>query len=139
MDEVPVLGEGWPSFVTDAAAAGFTQARFDFDALLPTPVPGERTPTVRQFDKVRRFPEASNALGDSEPANEQDRVPFGEWLLQQTGRRGWIGDLAKAAKADRTFPKRGSPEDLRQRLQKSGADGDAFEALEDAELDWAGH
>lgn len=109
----------------DVAAAA--QARFDFDALLTTPIPGELPPRVGQFARVVR------------PEPERTRTPFGEWLLTQSGRRGWIGDLAKAAKGDRSFPKKGSPDQVRRRLQALGADGDAFEALDDAELDWASY
>ena len=73
------------------------------------------------------------------PALEEDPMPFGEWLLLQTKRPGMLGELAKAAKLDRQFPKRGSVNDVRVRFSAVGADGDAFEALEDAEreYDWA--
>lgn len=64
------------------------------------------------------------------------RQPFGEWLLTQTGRKGWVGDLAKAAKSDPQFPKRADPDDVRKRMKDLGADGDSFEAVDDAELDW---
>ncbi|MBV1692549.1 hypothetical protein KRR38_34185 [Novosphingobium sp. G106] len=67
------------------------------------------------------------------------RQSFGEWLVAQTDRKGWVGDLAKAAKADRDFPRRASAADVRARLQKMGADGDVFEALDDAELDWSSY
>ena len=33
--------------------------------------------------------------------SDDDGEPFGTWLLAQVAREGWIGDLAKAAKADR--------------------------------------
>ena len=61
---------------------------------------------------------------------------FGQWLLLQPGRAGWIGDLAKAAKADRHFPCLGSPEDIRQHLSKAQAESDMFEAVDDAERLW---
>lgn len=64
-------------------------------------------------------------------------VPFGRWVLQQLDRGGFIGELAKAAKADRGFPKDGDPEAVRNRLSCLGADPDMHEALDDAELDWA--
>jgi hypothetical protein len=64
-------------------------------------------------------------------------VPFGRWVLQQIDRGGFIGELAKAAKADRAFPKDGDPEAVRKRLSAQGADPDMHEALDDAELDWA--
>ncbi|RYE70461.1 MAG: hypothetical protein EOP17_00625 [Rhizobiaceae bacterium] len=81
---------------------------------------------VGQFDRVRRPQE--------EPPPPE---PFGAWLLKQDNRKGWIADLAKAAKTDRGFPKKGTPDDVRKRMQEIGADGDAFEALDAAELDWA--
>jgi hypothetical protein len=64
--------------------------------------------------------------------------PFGTWLLAQTGRSGWVGDLAKAAKADRQFPRQGDPDAIRAHLNKSQADGDMFEAVDDAEGLWLG-
>lgn len=94
-------------------------------AILPEPLPGEIAPMTGQFEQIR-------PADDVEPQQS-----FGEWLLAQKDRKGWIGDLAKAAKTDRDFPKRGSPDEVRKRLQQMGADGDVFEALDDAELDWA--
>lgn len=67
----------------------------------------------------------------------EDVVPFGRWVLQQIDRGGFIGELAKAAKADRGFPKDGDPVAVRKRLSAQGADPDMHEALDDAELDWA--
>lgn len=64
-------------------------------------------------------------------------VAFGRWVLEQTERGGFLGALAKAAKADRGFPKDGDPEAVRKRLSAQGADPDMHEALDDAELDWA--
>jgi len=61
---------------------------------------------------------------------------FGGWLLAQTDREGWVGDLVKAAKTDRQFPRAGSPEDVRKRLRDTMAEGDMFEAVDDAESDW---
>lgn len=65
-----------------------------------------------------------------------ERGPFGAWLLRQTGREGMIGELAKAAHADPGFPKNGDPEAVRARLRLAMAEGDMFEAVDDAELDW---
>jgi uncharacterized protein YozE (UPF0346 family) len=68
---------------------------------------------------------------------EVDRPPFGLWLLkQQQHRREWIAGLAKVAKSDHRFPKVGDVDQVREYLAKQGADGDAFEALDDAERDW---
>ena len=64
-------------------------------------------------------------------------VPFGRWVLDQVERGGFIGQLAKAAKADRGFPKDGDPEAVRKRISLQGADPEMHEALDDAELDWA--
>lgn len=65
-----------------------------------------------------------------------ERGAFGRWLLMQTGRGGLIGELAKCAVADRGFPKDGDPEAVRQRLRVGQAEGDMFEAVDEAELDW---
>jgi len=64
------------------------------------------------------------------------RQPFGTWLLEQSKRPGSLGELAKAAKLDRGFPKNGSADDVRKRFAQAGADGDAFEALDDAEREY---
>lgn len=69
----------------------------------------------------------------------QDQIEteaFGRWLLRQDKRRDWIGALAKAAKADRTFPKDADPDAVRKHLEKAGAEADMFEQLDDAERDW---
>lgn len=66
-------------------------------------------------------------------------IAFGAWLLAQKDRGGLIGTLAAGAAADRAFPKHGSPEDVRARLRALQADGDMFEAVDDAELDWAAY
>lgn len=64
--------------------------------------------------------------------------PFGGWLLAQQGRAGWVGDLAKAAKADRGFPRDGTPDAVRQRLNEMQAESDMFEAVDAAESEWLG-
>ncbi|MEG8039994.1 hypothetical protein QP166_11820 [Sphingomonas sp. LR60] len=66
-------------------------------------------------------------------------LAFGEWILTQKDRGGLIGTLAAGAVADRAFPKQGNPEDVRARLRALQADGDMFEAVDDAELDWAAY
>ncbi len=66
-------------------------------------------------------------------------LAFGEWVLAQKDRAGLIGELAAGAAADRAFPKQGNPEDVRARLRVLQADGDMFEAVDDAELDWAAY
>lgn len=62
--------------------------------------------------------------------------PFGGWLIAQRDRGDWIDDLAAAARADRAFPKTGNPDQVRAHLLKLGADGDAFEQVDDAERCW---
>ena len=61
---------------------------------------------------------------------------FGAWLLMQKDREGWVGELAKAARSDPKFPRSGGPEDVRARLRETMAEGDMFEAVDDAEGDW---
>ncbi|MEH3107170.1 MAG: hypothetical protein PGN09_07770 [Sphingomonas fennica] len=61
---------------------------------------------------------------------------FGAWLLAQKGREGLIGQLVDAAKADRGFPRDGDPEAVRKRLRNNYAEGDLFDAIDDAETDW---
>ena len=65
--------------------------------------------------------------------------PFGRWLIGQSTRDNYIGALAKQALRDPAFPKDGDPDQARKRLSYLGADGDAFEALEDAEREWLAH
>jgi len=62
--------------------------------------------------------------------------PFGRWLLKQRDRGDWIDGVADAAHADRQFPKDGDPGAVRKRLREMSADGDAFAAIDDAEIDW---
>lgn len=66
----------------------------------------------------------------------EQRPTFGAWLLKQVDREGWVGQLVNAAKADRGFPRNGSPDDVRKRLNELQADGDMFQAVDDAEADW---
>jgi hypothetical protein len=63
-------------------------------------------------------------------------LAFGRWLLAQAPREGWVGDLIAAAKRDPAFPKDGDPEAVRKRLREMQAEGDMFQAVDDAELDW---
>ena len=70
-------------------------------------------------------------IGDQAPT-----LAFGRWLLDQRDRGDWVDGLADAARADRTFPKNGDPEAVRAHLRKQQADGDTFQAVEDAENDW---
>jgi hypothetical protein len=72
---------------------------------------------------------------DTPDANQH--VAFGMWLIGQHGRPGWVGELAKAAKADRTFPRQGDPDAVRLHLNKMQAESDMFEAVDDAERLWS--
>lgn len=62
--------------------------------------------------------------------------PFGTWLLEQAKRLGMVGELAKAVRLDRRFPKTGSADAVRRYFGSIGAEGDAFEALDDAEREY---
>jgi hypothetical protein len=64
---------------------------------------------------------------------EPARPCFIAWLREQAKSGGAIGELAKAARLDPSFPKRGSADDVRGRFGRLGADGDAYAALDDAE------
>lgn len=66
----------------------------------------------------------------------RQREPFGRWLLAQKDRGDWIDPIAAAARRDPAFPKDGDFEAVRKRMEAIGADPDAFEALDDAELHW---
>ena len=61
---------------------------------------------------------------------------FGAWLAKQTQQSGFVGQLAAAAAADRRLPKAGDPEAVRTYLRGAMADGEMFDAVEDAEADW---
>lgn len=74
-----------------------------------------------------------------ETMEAKSQLAFGAWLLCQGERKRLIGRLAKAAIGDRGFPRRGTVEKVRARLIATQADGDMFEALDDAELDWAAY
>lgn len=69
-------------------------------------------------------------------AEAMSREPFGRWLIAQRDRGDWIDELANAARTDLAFPKDGDPEVVRKRLSERGADGEMYERLDDAELDW---
>jgi hypothetical protein len=68
-------------------------------------------------------------------ATPAERGPFGRWLVRQP-EEGLKAGLVKAARADRQFPLDGDPEAVRARLRACMAEGDMFEAVDEAELDW---
>ena len=47
-----------------------------------------------------------------------------------------IGELAKHAKADRSFPRSGTIKDVWKRLNTMQVEGDLYDAMEEAELDY---
>jgi hypothetical protein len=75
-------------------------------------------------------------MSDVAERDADTREAFGTWLLKQDKRDGIVGELARAAKADRRFPKKGTPEQVHAHLQAAQADGNTWAALEDAEMDW---
>lgn len=73
--------------------------------------------------------------GDQERYSPKGQA-FGRWLIAQRDRGDWIDDLASAARADPAFPKDGDADAVRKHLADRGAEGDMFERVDDAELDW---
>lgn len=65
-----------------------------------------------------------------------DGQTFGSWLLAQQGGTGLIRQLIDGAKADRAFPRYGTPDEIRRHLTAMQADGDVFKAVDEAEIDW---
>lgn len=61
---------------------------------------------------------------------------FGEWLLSRPQREDAVAGLVAAARADPRFPRWGSPDDVRKRLNEMQADGDMHAAGDEAETDW---
>ncbi|WP_374943658.1 hypothetical protein [Sphingomonas sp.] len=70
------------------------------------------------------------------PLLNQHGETFGAWVAAQVDREGLVGELVAGAKADRRFPRSGSPDDVRRHLSAMQADGDLFEAVDEAETDW---
>lgn len=64
------------------------------------------------------------------------RMAFGRWLLAQQERAEGVGALAAAARTDPGFPRNGTANEVRARLMRLGADGDAFEQVDEAECSW---
>ena len=69
-------------------------------------------------------------------SDTDDKATFGAWLLTQHDRSDWVGDLARAAKADGKFPRAGDPEAVRGHLSSMQAESEMLEALDDAEQMW---
>jgi uncharacterized protein YozE (UPF0346 family) len=75
-------------------------------------------------------------MPDHADRENAEPMAFGRWLLAQRDRGDWVDGLAEAARSDRTFPKDGDPEAVRLHLRKQQADGDTFQAVDDAESSW---
>lgn len=90
---------------------------------------------MRQFAEVTFRADIARRWEIVVEPNEQGEA-FGAWLLKQIWRDDWIGTLAKQAKADPRFRAAMTPNDLREKLQEAGAEGDSFEALDDAGMAW---
>lgn len=70
-------------------------------------------------------------------ATKEMREPFGRWLICQQDRGDWIDQLAASARRDPSFPKSGTPDEVRKHLALRGVtDADTIEQLDDAERDW---
>jgi hypothetical protein len=93
-------------------------------AMVPVPAPAPLG--------VEAVMETAAPAGRETPA-PRARPCFVAWLRDQGKSKGAIGELAKAARIDPLFPRNGSADDVRARFYQAGADGDALEALEDAE------
>ena len=79
---------------------------------------------------------AIRTIRDSAMQTNEQGEAFGTWLLKHAKREDWIGTLAAQAKADHRFRLTTTPDELRKLMQESGAEGDHFEALDDAEASW---
>ncbi len=86
--------------------------------------PSPPAPEVRTFFRAATLPP---------PPAAGTAPPFAAWLLAQVSRKGAIGELAKAVKLDRHFPRAGSADDVRAHFGNVGADGDAYDVLDEAE------
>lgn len=73
---------------------------------------------------------------DSHSSENDGKGTFGAWLLTQHDRSGWVGDLARAARADRKFPRVGDSDAVRSHLNSMQAESEMLEALDDAEQIW---
>jgi len=110
------------------------------DPILPLAVRVDLQRQVLEIERRYDCPTPGFAMAPERVVDERQKIrgdePFSRWLLAQRDRGDWIDNLAAAARADRGFPKTGSPDDVRTRLRELGADGDAFEQVDDAERYW---
>jgi len=110
----------------------WNEADADARAIVPVPRPRPRR-VVKPETKPVHVPVP---FRQPVPPPPMPSTPFGTWLLAQTRNDGWIGDLAKAAKADGAFPRGGDADAVRRRLSLAGAEADMVEAVDAAELAW---
>lgn len=116
---------------TDPLPGGQIELRLR--TILPSPV-------AVDLPAPEKLPAPVSAQATAQTTIEPEAMPaprsFAAWLLDQAKRPGTLGDLAKAARLDRAFPKTGDADAVRLRFSRAGADGDAFEALDDAEREY---
>ena len=115
------------------------QMQVDEIARRPVPVsPTERLTADGEIIGAAATPAAPTPPVQPLSEPEDEKEPFGRWLIGQVAMRRTdaIGELAKMAKSDPGFPKQGDAEEVRRRIGLAGADGDAFEALDDAEREY---
>jgi hypothetical protein len=105
------------------------EAQIDMILSRPTLTPPPREPLPSAFDPQPEVPVTP-------PPRLDVREPFGCWLIAQRDRGDWVDALADAARKDSRFPRNGSPDDVRKHLNAMQAEGDMFEAIDDAELGW---
>jgi hypothetical protein len=113
-------------------AATPKQLQTTVDAIKPFDV----EPVAPSAPRVTAQPPTSARAAEQYAAASE---PFGSWLVKQKGEDGLVGRLAAGVAADRGFPRDGDPDLLRARLHALGAEGDMFEAVDDAELAWLAH
>lgn len=61
---------------------------------------------------------------------------FGQYLLSMKRASGRLGDLAKAASRDPSFPRDGRPEDVAKLLRRHRALPEFHAAMQDAIAEW---
>jgi hypothetical protein len=91
---------------------------------------------VRDFRAYEPAPPDSRLREMGRTEAPADRGPFGRWLMRQEGKTDAMRMLVDAAKRDPQFPRDGDPEAVRARLRVCMAEGDLFDAVDDAEMDW---
>ena len=63
-------------------------------------------------------------------------MPFGRFILSKKQAPGEVGELAKAAARDASFPVEGSPREVSQRLNQVQAPCEYHELIEELEAEW---